>query len=296
MRKSIKRSINADRFSNVVADTAFLVERIREERGELDLRLRDNYFNLYYKGNSMAKVEVMPGDSGYMVSIHRKFTERVDTFAEYKALTGYTKKKVKRTELWRALSKTALKRIASSIKRVNWGEEVTFEQMLITDNPPRPEFMIIDRQVTGGALGLKRLDLLALKRVRAGRNEYKFTILEVKLGNNLELEGDVLTTQLRPYIKTLTDHLADFAQCYEETYRQMRAMGLLDTAMPSEITIVGPVEGMIVVGGYSGIAKAAIKKLRQLKKGVSDPKDKEIDKRISVWHRPSLLQEGSRRL
>ena len=148
MSKSIKRSIDADRFSNVVADTAFLVERIHEECGELDLRLRDNYFNLYYKGNSMAKVEVMPGDSGYVVSIHRKFTEKVDTFAEFKALTGYTKKKVKRTELQRALSKKALRRIASSIKRVNWGEEVTFEQMLITDNPPRPEFMIIDRQVT----------------------------------------------------------------------------------------------------------------------------------------------------
>ena len=28
----------------------------KDYRGEFDLALRDNYFNLYYKGNSLAKV------------------------------------------------------------------------------------------------------------------------------------------------------------------------------------------------------------------------------------------------
>jgi len=53
------------------------------------------------------------------------------------------------------------------------------EQMLITDSPPTPEFVIIDRQVTGGALGRSRLDLLALRRVSPEGFEYRLVVLEV---------------------------------------------------------------------------------------------------------------------
>jgi hypothetical protein len=54
----ITRSIDENKFDRVCKDFGFLVERIHKEQGELDLRLRDNYFNLYYKGNSLAKVRV----------------------------------------------------------------------------------------------------------------------------------------------------------------------------------------------------------------------------------------------
>ncbi|MBT3194590.1 MAG: hypothetical protein HN341_18745 [Verrucomicrobia bacterium] len=292
MSKKIKRSISADRFPRMVEDTAFLVDRVYMDRGELDLRLRDNYFNLYYKGNSMAKVTVMPAGKGYEVSIHSKFTIAADGKQDLRGLTGYDRKVVKASELRKVLSKQALDRIASRIKRVNWGEEVTFEQMLITDNPPTPEFIIIDRQVTGGALGRSRLDLLALRPVRVGSSEYKFVILEVKLGNNPELEGKVLTKQLREYIRILDDDLPNFAHCYEKTYCQMHAMRLLGDRLPSEIKIVGPVEGMIVVGGYSRMAKDAIDALRQIKKSQPDS----IDERISIWNRPSLLMKASKPL
>ena len=50
--------------------------RVNDTHGELDFRLRDNYFNLYYKGNSMAKVTVM--GSGYRVAVHRKFSDEAD--------------------------------------------------------------------------------------------------------------------------------------------------------------------------------------------------------------------------
>jgi len=292
MSRKIKRSISADRFQRMVEDTAFLVKRVHKEHGELDLRLRDNYFNLYYKGNSMAKVSVMPAGKKYEVAIHRKFTKAADKATDAEELTGYHKEVVEPADLRSVLSKQVLNRIASRIKRVNWGEEVTFEQMLITDNPPRPEFIIIDRQVTGGDLGRSRLDLLALRPSRTGSSKYKFVILEVKLGNNPELEGDVLTKQLRSYIRTLNGDLANFSQCYEETYRQMRTMGLLGKDMPAEIEIVGPVEGMIVVGGYSGMAEAAIKALRRVKRSSPDA----IDKQISIWRRPALLTEGIKSL
>lgn len=287
MSAPIKRSIDPDRFPAMVRDTAFLVDRIRSERGELDLRLRNNYFNLYYKGNSMAKVFVLPDGGGYEVSVHQKFTEDADSAVNRDELTGYDVRKVGAPDLRRVLSKQNIDRMASRIKHVNWGEEVTFEQMLITDNPPRPDFFIIDRQVTGGALGRSRLDLLALRRVSAvAEDVYRFVVLEVKLGNNPELVREVLT-QLRGYVRTIDDDLVGFSQCYEETYRQMLEMTLLPAGMLPEIHIVGPVEGLVVVGGYSGMAADAIKKMRQVHTTQPDP----TDKRIFLWRNPSVLTE-----
>ncbi len=283
----IKRWIDQDRFEAARDDLRKIAKRVAASRGELDLRLRDNYFNLYYKGNSMAKVSLLR--KGYRLSIHRKFTVEADKAKDTSELKGYsTTPVISGEELNTQLSTARLARIASRIKKENWGEEVTFEQMLITDNPPSPEFMIIDRQVTGGALGRSRLDLLALRRADGDSHQYEFVILEVKLGNNPELQGDVLTEQLRPYIRTLTNDLSSFARCYEEAYRQTHSMGLLCNKMPAEITITGPVKGMIVVGGYSGMAADAISKLQSLKKSEPDP----IDEQVTIWRQPCLLTEG----
>jgi len=44
--------------------------------------------------------------------------------------------------------KKYLDKLFSNIKEVNYSEEITFEQMLITDNSDRSDLIIIDRQVT----------------------------------------------------------------------------------------------------------------------------------------------------
>ncbi|NLI11422.1 MAG: hypothetical protein GX425_02060, partial [Peptococcaceae bacterium] len=44
--------------------------------------------------------------------------------------------------------------IRSRIKAINNGEEITFEQMIITDNMDREDLIIIDRQVTDEQLRL----------------------------------------------------------------------------------------------------------------------------------------------
>ena len=49
-----------------------------DSKGELHLDLRTDYFNIYYKGNSLAKVAFRTDDR-YDVSIHHKFF--VDTSA-----------------------------------------------------------------------------------------------------------------------------------------------------------------------------------------------------------------------
>ena len=60
----MKRYFSDEKFERLCKDFAFLVSKAKDYKGELDIRLRDNYFNLYYKGNSLAKIiiEYNPGD------------------------------------------------------------------------------------------------------------------------------------------------------------------------------------------------------------------------------------------
>ena len=71
----MKRFFNDKNFKRLCGDFEFLVNKIKDYKGELDLRLRDNYFNLYYKGNSLAKVT--PRSNDYEVSIHKRFSKEI---------------------------------------------------------------------------------------------------------------------------------------------------------------------------------------------------------------------------
>ena len=75
-----------------------------------------------------------------------------------------------------------LDRIGSNIASANYSEEITFEQMLITDNLNWQDFLIVDRQVTETALRRQRMDLLALRRVDQDR--FQLLVIEVNLGHH----------------------------------------------------------------------------------------------------------------
>ena len=64
----MKRYLDATNFGKFANDFQFLFKIIKNSGYELDLRLRDNYFNIYYKGNSLAKVEFLY--RGYKITIH----------------------------------------------------------------------------------------------------------------------------------------------------------------------------------------------------------------------------------
>jgi len=128
----------------------------------------------------------------------------------------------------------------------------------MTDNIGREELIIIDRQVTGG--GIKGIiDLLALKISKDGR--YSFLIIEVKLGNNKELNGPIVD-QLDRYTEAIRDNIQSFIKCYETNYSQKIKLGLLPTDWKDTIEITEKVEGEIVVGHYSKIGTKAIETLK----------------------------------
>ena len=248
-------------------DFKFLLKMIKDKyyTGELDLSLRDNYFNLYYKGNSLAKVVFSKGNS-YKISINEKFFSNTDAdqdkrfFKTKKRKGTYFEIGLDNKLLHPFFQKKYINQFISNIREVNNGEEITFEQAIITDNLDREDIIIIDRQIKDKGFK-KRMDLLALRQVEKNKNEYSFCVIEVKLGNNPELEKEV-AIQLDEYVSHIEKNFNDYKYCYEKQYEQKRDLGLIIGPKYNSIKIVRPVKGLIAVVGYSGIAKGQIAQLK----------------------------------
>jgi hypothetical protein len=129
--------------------------------------------------------------------------------------------------------------------------------MLITDNTNREDLIIIDRQVMDRAFKTK-MDLLILKKDQQG--SYRFCVIELKLGNNPELK-DKVGDQLKGYMARIDSNFEDYKACYEKNFRQKRELGLLSA--PDLVQIAPGCSGAVIVMGYSGMARQAIKELRQ---------------------------------
>ena len=148
--------------------------------------------------------------------------------------------------------------MAQKVKEIYYQEETTFEQMIMTDNINRQDLIIIDRQVVDKKNRTK-MDLLALKQ--KNNKDYQFCIIEVKLGNNSELRGSV-APQLKGYIDRISNNFNDYKKCYELNFSQKQYLGLFSSNF--KINIIPDVLGVVVVLGYSGIAKNNIQKLKKI--------------------------------
>jgi len=252
-----------DSFLNICTDFGFLVEKIKKFMFEYTLEIRHDYFNLYYQGNSIGKIAYYPSKRLYEISINKKFLEKgiIKQFGG-KPKKSYVFFDVSPKKLPSFFSDRNLKTLSQKVRDVNYQEELGFEQILMTDNVCRDDFIIIDRQVVDHT-SRDKFDLLALKKVEG--NNFQFCILEVKLGNNPELKGDV-SRQLKGYIERIENNFEDYKKCYEMNFEQKKKLGLVEE--PKIISIVRGVVGVVVVGGYSGIAKESINVLKS--------KDKEI--------------------
>ena len=252
----ISRYFSEENFDRWRDDFQFLIKIFKSFRGELEISLRDNYFNLYFRGNNAAKVTFKPNEK-YRIDIHEKFypssLEKDKRFLDTSS-GNYRVIETTSSLLHPLLQKNRLDEIYSRIKRENYSEELTFEQMLITDNLDRDELILIDRQVTDTKLK-RRMDLLALKQTQG--SQYRFLVLEVKMGNNPELK-DKVANQVSSYINHIDENFLAYKSCYEKHYSQKKTMGIITRPDWDTIEIVQGVQGMIVVGGYSVMAKEQI--------------------------------------
>ena len=259
----IQRCFSDGNLKRVKTDFAFLMELIKNSKGELDFSIRDDYFNLYYKGNSLAKVSFKKNET-YDIAIHKEFFSESkankDARFNCKSAGHYFIVSLRREALHPFFQRKHLDDFCSKIRARNYQEEIAFEQNLITDNLNRQEFLFIDRQITDHTLKGQRIDLLGLKQIKENTNDYQFLVCEVKLGNNSELK-DKVASQLNIYVSHIDNNFQDYKECYEKQYKQKKELGLFDEPKFNDIEIVQPVKGLIIVGGYSGIAKDQIKTL-----------------------------------
>ena len=85
--------------------------------------------------------------------------------------------------------------------------------------------------------------------------------------NNINLQpnvwNEVIFQDVVPYGTTgyLGPNDDDYKNCYEKHYEQKKKLGLFTKPSLGKIEIVKPVEGKIIVGGYSGLAKDKINQL-----------------------------------
>lgn len=277
-RPVIQRYLSPDIWEKAESDLTLkrLVRLINSSGGEYSLQLRDNYFNIYYRGNSLAKVTLhKKQEVSYSAEIHEDFLQRDEPNKTLKKLKQYSSIneasprvtfRILPGKLYHFFQSNHLKALSSNIRKRGYGEEITFEQVLITDNPPSQKFIIIDRQVADHD-SKAQIDLLALARDSTDK-PFHFLVIEVKLGRNPELQGKV-GEQLSKYIKhiRIKEHMEDYVACYKENYRQKKELGLFDPfdpSLPDGIEIdpdAKTVKGLIIVGGYSGLAKQALETL-----------------------------------
>ena len=258
-KKVIRRYLSQDVLDHVKEDLRFLVKKVVRSGFEYDLQLRDDYLNLHYKGNGIGKISYLRNKRLYKIEIHKKFViDRIEErFKPQKNKGNYFVFLLPKKQLHPLFSSANLLSMGSSVKKVNYQEETTFEQMLMTDNVGRLDLIIIDRQVVDKKHRTK-MDLLAL--AHKGNNDYQFIVLEVKLGNNPELRGDVIG-QLEGYRKRISDNFSDYKKCYLRNFIQKQELGLMVKCLT--VNIVPGVLGLVVVGGYSGMAEDSIKELKR---------------------------------
>jgi hypothetical protein len=253
----IRRYFSDEVFNNIKTDFQFLIVKIPQSGFEYDLQIRDGYFNIYYKGNSLCKVAFSPKTGLYKITIHHRFVEQriKDRFKPKEG--NYLTFSLPQKQLHPLFSQRNLISMSQKVKAIRFQEEIIFEQIVMTDNVNRRDFIIIDRQIMDKTAKTK-MDLLAL--VQKENNNYQFCVIEVKLGNNPELKADVID-QLKGYIQRIEQHFQAYKECYELNFKQKQELGLIDKDLHT--SIVPGVIGIIVILGYSGLAQKSIARLKE---------------------------------
>lgn len=262
----LKRYFTSDALIRVKNDFSNLLGSKNITHGRLYFAIRDQYFNLYYRGNNLAKVEIQKGGK-YKVTIQKDFFEgTVGDSDEY-----YTKKSSPKStneiNIWlddscppkHFFKVNNIDSICSRIRKRDFSEELALEQAIISDNMNREDIIIIDRQVQKPRTRQK-MDLLSL--VQINQNKYSFCINEVKIGKNDELGGKV-ADQLNDYIQLIEKRFSEYKTCYEKQYKQKKELSLLNGVPYDEIKIEQPVLGKVLVGGYIPLANEYIEKLKK---------------------------------
>lgn len=185
----------------------------------LDLEIRDNYLNIYYKGHSLLHLaEKAPGD--YQLTIHPEFKKDLP-------IPGRFTDKASVSEFLKAIPH--LKENIIYCKKPSL--EIEYEQLIIRANNYEPrnatEYFIIDRQYVAAKIG--RFDLTGIywnrNRRRKGQT-VPLCFMEIKFALNSDIQ-DVDQQMLR-YYEAIQGDAVGLAEEAEVMLKQKLELGLFN--------------------------------------------------------------------
>jgi hypothetical protein len=147
----INRCLKADQLDRM-EDFRFLIQAVNNSDGQLDLSFRDNRFTIYFAGNVLATVSFRPHGL-YRIDFQAEFLKHtsfqdVDARVCLVPRDHYPYQDCDPKLAHVLLQQQNLGELMRAIRKVNSGEEITYEQFIMADTPPSTDFFIIDRQVT----------------------------------------------------------------------------------------------------------------------------------------------------
>jgi hypothetical protein len=181
---------------------------------DLDLQIRQDYLNIYFKGNSLLRLQDC-GLGRYRPNIHEKFTCGLvlQDFVDPETLRVFL-------DAVPLLKKNILYNAKFSI-------ETEYEQLIIRANNYQPhnnsEYFILDRQVVGGKAG--RFDLTGFFWSRNRRRKHQVVplcLMEVKYALNRDIQH--IDEQVKRYFNSIDPE--SFAQEAEIMLQQKLELGL----------------------------------------------------------------------
>ena len=193
-----------------------LTQKVIADR-DLDLQIRQDYLNIYFKGNSLLKL-TEKGRGNYEVYIHRKITgplkirDIVDKQSAQEFLSQIPQ-----------LKENIVQNGKASL-------EIEYEQLISRANNlerrTNSEYFVIDRQYS---VNERRFDLVGIFWDRNGRKKHQevpLWFMEIKVALNQDIKD--VHNQLSRYHSSISQRPKELAVEFEIIFKQKVELGLYD--------------------------------------------------------------------
>ncbi|CAG1016663.1 hypothetical protein ANAEL_05751 [Anaerolineales bacterium] len=198
-----------------------ITEAVKQDP-DLNLEIREGYINVYYKGNSLLKLDETK--SRYKAKIDKKFLKGVNLPLDFNKDT---------VEQFTGSIPFLKQNIINVSKDGKRSLEIEYEQMIIRANnleaQSKTEYLIVDRQY---AENKGRFDLTGIFWDRANHRknqEVPLCLMEVKFALNPDIKD--VHHQLARYYETIKSHATEFSEEMQDIFRQKLELGLYQQSM-----------------------------------------------------------------
>jgi len=195
-----------------------ITKKVLEDK-DLDLHIRKDYLNIYYKGNSLLKLTEQRSGK-YKTEIHPNLSAGLD-------IPGLLIDETTTDQFLRQVP--FLKE--NIIVHGRFSLETEYEQMIIRANNlearNNSEYFIVDRQYAMGEKGREQLDLMGFfwdRNTRGKKTEVPVCFMEIKFALNADIQN--IHDQLSRYYDAVKQRPADIAEEAADMFQQKLDLGI----------------------------------------------------------------------